>query len=84
MVNLLLFMFAYFIGVGSSAYVFHPMRNWQEGYNTAKEYYRDWDRGFNDGFKSASTAFQNYYDKGFDDGFEAGRNSALTQKGAQE
>jgi len=81
--NLLLSMLAYFIGVGFSAFVFHPMRTWQEGYNTAKEHYKDWSRGFDEGFNSASTIYRDYH-KGFGDGFEAGWDSALTQEGAQE
>lgn len=81
--NFLLFMFAYFIGVGLSAIIFHPMRNWQEGYNTAKEHYRDWHRGFDEGYTAASKTFKDY-EQGFGDGFEAGWDSALTQEGAQE
>ncbi len=83
MVNLLLFMLAYFIGVEFSAFMFHPMRNWKEGYDTAKDHYKDWNRGFDEGFKSASKTFQDYH-KGFGDGFEAGWDSALTQEGTQE
>lgn len=60
--------------------VFHPMRNWQEGYDKAKEHYRDWNRGFDEGYKSASKVFKDY-ERGFGDGFEAGWDSALTQEG---
>ena len=78
--NFLLFMFAYFIGVGLSAIIFRPMRNWQDGYSTAKEHYGDWSRGFNEGYTAASKIFKDY-SQGFGDGFEAGWDSALTQEG---
>lgn len=81
--NFLLCMLTYCIGVCFSAYVFHPIRNWQEGYNTAKEHYGDWNRGFDEGYTAASKMFKDYH-QGFGDGFEAGWDSALTQEGRQE
>lgn len=82
MTNILVFMLAYFIGVGVSVYVFRPMSNWMDGYNTAKEHYGDWDRGFDKGYMLASKLFKDY-EQGFGDGFEAGWDSALTQEGGQ-
>lgn len=77
MTDFLLLMLVYLIGVGVSAYIFHPMKNWQEGYDT------DWDRGFDKGYMLASELFKDY-DQGFGDGFEAGWDSALTQEGVRE
>ena len=52
MSDFLLFTLGYFIGIGFSLIMFRPMHNWQEGYDTAKEFYRDWRRGFDDGYKA--------------------------------
>lgn len=62
--------------------MFQPMKEWQEGYNTAKEHYSNWNKGFDDGYKSAEKLFKDY-NKGFGDGFEAGWDSAL-DKGDEE
>lgn len=83
MTNFLILALADFIGFGLLAYALHPMRNWLEGYNTAKEFYGDWGRGFDEGYMLASKLFKDY-EQGFGDGFEAGWDSALTQEGVQE
>lgn len=83
MTDFLLLMLVYLIGVVVSAYIFHPMKNWQEGYDTAKEHYGNWHKGFDDGFVAASEMFKDYH-QGFGDGFEAGWDSALTQEGDEE
>lgn len=83
MANLILFMLAYFLGVAVSSVIFHPMRNWKEGYDNAKEYYSNWKIGFDKGFKYASKIYKDYH-QGFGDGFESGWYAALEQEGEQE
>ena len=56
--------------------MFHPVKEWNDGYKTARERYKNWDLGFEEGYKCARKHFQNY-DEGFGAGFEAGWDSAL-------
>lgn len=66
----------YFMGMIVTFLMFHPLREWKDGYETAKEHYNNWSLGFDEGFDSARKRFANY-DEGFGDGFETGWNAAL-------
>ena len=66
----------YFIGIITAFLIFHPVKEWNEGYKTARERYDNWDLGYEEGYKSAKKHFKNY-DEGFGAGFEAGWDSAL-------
>lgn len=70
------------VGVVASYMIYRPEKQWQDGYDMAKEFYSNWNIGFDTGFKSAEKLFKDY-EKGFGDGFEAGWNSAL-DKGDEE
>lgn len=76
--NFLNILLPYIMGVLVSYLIFQPIKQWQDGYNTAKEYYGNWEFGFNKGYKAAEKIFKNY-DLGFGDGFESGWNAALEQ-----
>ena len=66
----------YFTGIIVAFLIFHPVKEWNEGYKTARERYDNWDLGYEEGYKSARKHFKNY-DEGFGAGFEAGWDSAL-------
>ena len=70
----------YIMGIIAAFLMFHPEREWKDGYKTARKTYSNWDLGFNDGYKSAEKLFKDY-DRGFGDGFESGWNAALENKG---
>ena len=72
----------YIMGIIAAYLMFQPMKNWQDGYDTAKEYYGNWNLGFNQGWDLAKNTFKDY-DKGFGDGFESGWNAALENKGGE-
>lgn len=59
------------------------MKNWQEGYNAAKQFYGDMESGFDRGWETAKKVFKDY-EKGFGDGFEAGWITAEEQKKQDE
>ena len=46
----------YVIGLIAAFAVLRPMRAWTDGYNTAKDFFRDWERGFNTGFDAGWNA----------------------------
>lgn len=66
----------FFSGIIVSFLMFHPVKEWKEGYKVARERYNNWDLGFEEGYKCARKHFQNF-DEGFGAGFEAGWDSAL-------
>ena len=66
----------YILGYLVSCLIFHPVRQWKEGYECAKARYKNWELGFDEGYKSARKHFQNF-DEGFGEGFEAGFDVAL-------
>ena len=68
------------MGIIAAFLMFHPEREWKDGYETARKTYGNWRLGFNDGFKSAEKIYKDY-DRGFGDGFESGWNAALENKG---
>ena len=72
----------YIMGIIAAYLMFQPMKNWQDGYDTAKEHYGNWNLGFNQGWDLAKNTFKDY-DKGFGDGFESGWNAALENKGGE-
>lgn len=76
--SLLNILLPYLIGILVSYLIFQPIKQWKDGYNTAKEYYSNWELGFNEGYKAAEKRFKNY-DLGFGDGFESGWNAVLEQ-----
>ena len=76
--DLLNILLPYLIGVLVSYLIFQPMKQWEDGYNTAKKIYGNWELGFDKGFEAAKKTFNNY-DLGFGDGFESGWNAVLEQ-----
>ena len=44
---------AYLIGFAVGCIAARPMKSWQEGYDAAKDFYGDWDKGFNAGWDGA-------------------------------
>ena len=47
------YFFGVFVGVVVTIIVTRPMKSWQDGYNTAKEHYSDWEKGFHAGWDGA-------------------------------
>lgn len=80
MSDFLLILLSYLMGVFAASLMLKPMKNWHEGYDTAKEYYGNWNLGFTKGWDCAKKLFKDY-DKGFGDGFESGFNAALEREG---
>jgi hypothetical protein len=76
--DLLNFLLPYLMGVLVSYLIFQPMKQWEDGYNTAKKFCGNWELGFDKGFEAAKKTFNNY-DLGFGDGFEDGWNAVLEQ-----
>lgn len=75
LVNILL---PYLMGILCSYWIFEPMRNWNDGYATAKKLYSNWWEGFDTGYEHARKFFTDY-DRGFGDGFESGWNASMEQ-----
>ena len=73
----------YIMGIIAAFLMFHPEREWKDGYETARKFYDNWELGFDYGYKSAEKTFKDY-DCGFGDGFEAGWNAALENKGGEQ
>lgn len=42
----------YLIGVAAAFAIIRPMKEWENGYKTAKEFFGDYKRGFDDGFEA--------------------------------
>lgn len=76
MIEFLNILIPYFSGIIMAFLIFHPVKEWKDGYKVARERYKNWDLGFEEGYKSARKHFQNY-DEGFGAGFEAGWDVAL-------
>jgi len=68
----------YFFGITIGIFFCHPAKQFEEGWNSAKEFFTDWDEGFRKGVEHASKVFQDY-EQGFGDGFESGWYAALEQ-----
>lgn len=51
--DLLNILLPYLMGVLVSYLIFQPMKQWDDGYNTAKKYYGNWELGYNKGFEAA-------------------------------
>ena len=79
-INILL---PYIMGIIAAFLMIHPEREWNDGYETAKKTYGNWELGFNQGWDLAKITFKDY-DKGFGDGFESGWNAALENKGGEQ
>lgn len=60
----------YLLGFVLAAILYRPMKHWQEGYDTAKETYSDWDKGFDRGFGAAKKLYTDYA-LGFKEGYHA-------------
>ena len=69
----------YFFGITIGIFFCHPDKQFEEGWNSAKKFFTDWDDGFCKGVEHASKVFKDY-DQGFGDGFESGWYAALEQK----
>jgi hypothetical protein len=82
MIELLKILIPYCCGVICTFILFHPQREWMDGYYTARKTYGCWDKGFDSAWKEASELFKNY-DSGFGDGFEAGWKACEEQRGEQ-
>lgn len=70
MISIVMLLVGYAIGILYSIIAFKPMKNWQMGYDTAKETYDNWEKGFNTGFQAAANHFKEYK-LGFMDGWKA-------------
>lgn len=68
----------YAVGVIFSILIFRPMKNWQEGYDTAKKTYGDWGRGFDCGYDAAAEHYTDYK-QGFYDGYRCGAEEARNE-----
>lgn len=66
----IIFLAGYAIGVVVAIILMRPMKNWQEGYDSAKEMYSDWNKGFDQGFEAARNHFTDY-SLGYKAGWEA-------------
>ena len=76
MIEFLNILIPYLSGIIVAFLMFHPVKEWKDGYKTARERYDNWDLGFDEGYKCARKHFQNF-DEGFGEGFEAGFDVAL-------
>lgn len=76
----IIFLVGYAIGIVVAIILVRPMKNWQEGYDSAKEMYSDWDNGFDTGFSAAREHFTDY-SLGYKAGWEA---KELTYKEEQQ
>lgn len=47
------YFFGALVGVAITIVITRPLKSWRDGYNTAKEHYSDWEKGFNDGYDAA-------------------------------
>ena len=66
----IIFLIGYAIGIVVAIILMRPMKNWQEGYDSAKEMYSDWNKGFDQGFEAARRRFTDY-STGYKDGWTA-------------
>ena len=71
----------YMCGFGLAAILYRPMKHWQEGYDTAKETYSDWEKGFDMGFEAAKELYTDY-GAGFKAGYRAAEKSAEDPRAA--
>jgi hypothetical protein len=55
------------------------MKNWQDGYDTAKKHYDNWDKGFDEGY-SAAKGYYDRYDIGFKDGWHCAEKRLTEEK----
>lgn len=53
----------FLLGVAITLSATRPFRSWDEGYEYAKEYYSDWNRGFDDGWNAACVAIKDIAEK---------------------
>ena len=56
--DLILIFISYGLGVAVSVFLFRPLKSFNEGYEAAKKFYTDWDKGFDDGFNHAFVAME--------------------------
>lgn len=75
-IDILKIIIPYFSGMVVTFLMFHPLKEWKDGYKVAKEHYNNWNLGFEEGFKCARKHFQNF-DEGFGEGFESGWDVAF-------
>ena len=66
----IIFFVGYAIGAAAAAILMRPMKSWQDGYDSAKKTYNDWDKGFDTGFSAAREHFTDY-SLGYKAGWEA-------------
>ena len=79
MIELLIFLSGYAVGVLFSVILCQPMKNWQDGYDTAKKHYDNWDKGFDEGY-SAAKGYYDRYDIGFKDGWHCAEKRLTEEK----
>ena len=83
LIELIKILLPYILGMVCMGVMFPPMKDWQEGYNAAKQCYGDWKQWYEKGWNNAKEVFEDY-DRGFGDGFEAGWITAEEQRGEQK
>ena len=76
--QIVLVFIGYAAGICLACVIFRPNKNWQEGYDAAKEMYSDWNKGFNVGYDAAAEHYQDYK-QGFNDGWDAHKRYAETE-----
>lgn len=69
----------YFIGIIVSWLIFRPTKSFDEGYESAKKFYSDWDEGFNSGWTAGKMRFSDY-ESGFRDGWKAAKKQINEDK----
>ena len=81
--NVICVLIGYAIGLGYAWIMFHPSKEWQDGYDTAKNTFSDWEKGFYTGYEAAADHYQDYK-QGFYDGWnrclERGQENAKTEE----
>lgn len=68
----------YAVGVISSVVIFRPLKEWEAGYDAARNTFSDWKKGFNVGYDAAAEHYQDYK-QGFNDGWDAHKRYAETE-----
>lgn len=79
----IIFLVGYAIGIVVAIILMRPMKSWQEGYDSAKEMYSDWNKGFDVGFSAAREHFTDY-GLGFKEGWNARDERCRKEQSANE
>lgn len=79
----IVFLLGCVVGLGYALIIFRPLKEWQEGYDAARNMFSDWKKGFDTGYDAAADHYQDYK-QGFYDGWnkclECGQENAKTEE----